>query len=366
MRQFLTAHLMIPMLAFAALACAVAPPARAQVQWRSSPIVYTPVQDIVTGYTPNGTGYYISQAYIPSPPQPTVGQPFYLSVLAAGIAVPATGRLVGPYLQLPAGVSIVANAATPLRCFYKAMDGSGSYIEFTNQVITDQSFGASLRVAGCPQPSQQALPIFALGDGSGGSGILIQRRDPQAANSPLWPMGSQASYEFLVPVVSSQPLDGFSAATRFRAPINSIQGDLGSLWAYPVLPLLVHPASSGSGSADMRVSSLQSVTPTSPLNRRVVARCQNFGPSAAQNASCSFTRLPPNASQGCSPAGIQPSLAMNAFIECWAEFPGNPDGDTVEVLASSSTPDPTPGNNGVGVSLQPMVGGSIFGNGFEN
>ena len=45
-------------------------PALAQVQWRSGALLYTPAYDFTLGYTPNGTGYFVSQAYIPSPPQP--------------------------------------------------------------------------------------------------------------------------------------------------------------------------------------------------------------------------------------------------------------------------------------------------------
>jgi|GEM_PF-1136992 len=347
------------------LLAALAPSALAQqVQWRSGGLVYTPLIDQFGTYQATGTGYFVSQAYIQSPPQPTVGQVFYLSVYLSAIASPPAGRLMFPHLQLPVGVSVVANAQTPLRCLYRPMSGGSQFFEFTNSVITDISFNANLRIAGCPQPSAAALPLRQLNDGSGGSGLQITRRDPQTSGE-AWPMGSYAAYEFLVPVISSVTQDGFSGAALFRAPTYSVQGDGLSSWARPQLALLVHPASVGGGSADMRVSSLNATAPTSPLNRRVLARCQNFGPSAAQNASCSFTRLPQGAAQGCSPSGIQTSLAVNAFIDCWTEFPGSSNGDTVEVLASSSTPDPAPINNGLGISMQPIVGGVVFRNGFE-
>lgn len=333
-------------------------------QWRSGAIVYTPIYDQLGNYQTNGTGYFVSQAVIASPPQPTVGQRFYLSVYLSAIASPPVGRFMYPHLQLPAGVSVVADPAVPLRCFYRPMSGGTQFYEFTNQVLTDTSFGASLRVFGCPQPSSGALPLRALFNGATGSGLLITRRDPQV-NNEAWPMGSYAAYEFLVPVVSTAALDGLSPSTLFRAPTYSMQGDGLSSWAYPQLNLLVHPGSGGTGSADMRVASLATATPTNPLNRRVVARCQNDGPNAAQNATCSFTRLPTTASQGCSPAGVQASLGVGAGIECWAEFPGTPNGDVVEVTAASATPDPNPQNNGVGINIQPMAGGVVFRSGFE-
>lgn len=332
--------------------------------WRSGGIVYTPLLDQMGQYQAQGTGYFVSQAYIQSPPQPIVGQRFYVSVYMAAIASPPVGRFMYPHLQLPAGVSVVADPAVPLRCFYRAMDGTGTQVEFTQQAINDISFGASLRIAGCPQPSSAPLPLRSLFNGASGSGLLITRRDPQGSNE-AWPMGSYAAYEFLVPVVSSLPLDGFSQASLFRAPTYSMQGDGLSSWAFPQLNLLVHPSAGGNGSADMRVAALNTTTPTSPLNRRVLARCQNDGPSVAQSASCSFTRLPAGASQACTPAGVQSSLGVGAFIECWAEFPGTPDGDTVEVSASSATPDPNTQNNGLGIRIQPMLGVAVFGSGFE-
>ena len=55
--------------------CAAAPLAAQQVAWRSGLPVYTPAIDFVTGFSPNGTGYYVSQAHIVSPPQPVVEKP---------------------------------------------------------------------------------------------------------------------------------------------------------------------------------------------------------------------------------------------------------------------------------------------------
>ena len=333
-------------------------------QWRSGSLVYTPLIDQLGNFQSNGTGYFVSQAYISSPPQPTVGQRFYLSVYLSAIASPPVGRLMFPHLQLPAGVSVVADPAVPLRCFYRPMSGGSQFFEFTNQALNDTSFGANLRIAGCPQPSSAALPLRSLTNGATGSGLLIPRRDAQSSGE-AWPMGSYAAYEFLVPVVSTMTLDRFSPASRFRAPTYSMQGDGLSSWAYPQLNLEVHPAAGGGGSADLRIASINTTTPTCPLNRRVVARCQNDGPNAAQNASCSFTRLPAGATQGCTPSGLQASLGVGAFIDCWTEFPGTANGDTVEVTASSATPDPNPQNNGMGVSIQPMPGGVLFRSGFE-
>lgn len=338
--------------------------AAAQTQWRSGSIVYTPIFDQLGNYQQNGTGYFVSQAYIANPPQPVVGQTYYLSVYISAIASPPVGRFMYPHLQLPAGTTVVASAQDPVRCFYRPMSGGNQFFEFTNQVLTDTSFGASLRIFGCPQPSQQALPLRNLFNGATGTGLLIQRRDPQGSNE-AWPMGSYAAYEFLIPVVSSRTMDGFSSSDRFTAPTYSMQGDGLSSWAYPQLSLLVHPGATPA-SADMRVSSLAQTTPANPANRRVLARCQNFGPDPAQNATCTFTVVPSNSTQACTPAGgAVASLAVNAFIECWVEFPPSPNGNTVEARASSATADPSPNNNGIGINIQPAPTAAIFSHGFE-
>ena len=159
-----------------ALSCLSAS-AIAQVQYRSGQIVYTPAIDFTLGYTPNGTGYFVSQAYIPSPPQPTVNQPYYVSVRMEGIASPAVGRFMVVSFIPPTGTTVVVNAATPVRCFYRAMSGTGAFTEFTNQVLTDVSFGANLRIFGCPQPGAGADP-FSIIPIPGGNAYYLDRRDP--------------------------------------------------------------------------------------------------------------------------------------------------------------------------------------------
>jgi len=332
------------------LCCALPLPSVSQVVWREGLVVYTPLYDQLGNYQPNGTGYFVAQATIPNPPQPMVGQAYYVSVVLSGIASPPVGRFMGPHLQLPSGTTVVADPAIPLRCFYRAMSGTGGYVEFTSQVLTDQSFGANLRIAGCPQPSSGALPSYLVGDG--GTGLLIERRDPQAGGNQLWPMGSYAAYEFLVPVTSNRAMNAIASDTLFRAPTLSIQGDLGQLWAYPELRLLVHPSPS-QPSADMAITLLQSTTPLQPGSRRIQARCSNLGPDAAANASCAFTLLPAGASQTCSPAGLLASLPAGSYIECVSEFPIPPGEHMVEITTGSSTFDPDPQNNGLGISFQP-------------
>lgn len=353
-----------PSLAFAVMLLSLASSAACaqQVEWRSGPLVYTPAIDFVTGPTNSGTGYYVSQAFIAAPPQPVVGQPYYVSMIMSGIAVPAAGRFMAVHFVPPPGTTVVASAATPVRCFYAPMDNSGGLVEFTNQVITDRSFGASLRVFGCPQPSAAAFPLVTLSNGAG-TAYLFDRRDPQRPGQPGWPMGSQASYEFLIPVVSSRAMGGFATGDRFTGAIQSIQGDGIDPWAYPQLALLVNPAGSGPGSADMRAS-IATASATQGFTR-IVARCSNFGPDVAQAATCTFGALPAGATVGCAPASPQAILAVNAFIECTAEFPHQPQGVTVEVTAASSTPDPTPLNNGMGVTQQAGTGVQIFASGFE-
>lgn len=341
----------------------LASPALAQVVWREGQLVYTALYDQLGNYQANGTGYFVAQATIASPPQPVVGQIYYVSVVMSGIASPPTGRFMAPHLQLPAGTTVVADPANPLRCYYSPMDGSGSYVEFTSQVLTDTSFGASLRIAGCPQPSSSALPGYLVGDG--GTGLLIERRDPQSGGNQLWPMGSYAAYEFLVPVVSNRVMNAVASDTLFRAPTLSIQGDLGQQWAYPELRLLVH-AAAGDASADMAVTELTMIAPLLEGNRRVRGRCTNLGPDSAQNVTCTFQAVPPGASSSCAPTGSQASLAVNAFIECVTEFPATPDGATVELVAASSTSDPSLINNGVGIFTTPATAADeVFADDFE-
>ncbi|MCG6117166.1 MAG: hypothetical protein MEQ07_03095 [Aquimonas sp.] len=345
----------------APLLAALIPSTEAQVVWREGIPVYTPLIDQLGAPQSQGTAYYVAQQTVNQPPQPQVGQTYYVALVMAAIASPPAGRLMAPHLQLPTGTSVVANPATPLRCFYRPMDGSGGYVEFTQQALTDLSFGASLRIAGCPQPSAAPLPLRIVGDG--GSGLQIERRDPQN-NSTVWPMGSYAAYQFLVPVVSNRLMSGFGTDAHLRAPTLSIQGDYGQLWAYPELSLLVHVGTMTR--ADMAITDLAVIAASSPQNRRVRGRCRNLGPDPAQNASCSFQLLPPGASSSCTPSSPQASRTLNAFIECVTEFPASPDGNTVELRANASTPDPNPQNNGMGISTTPGSAGMLlFRSGFE-
>lgn len=352
MRQFAAAVFLVLL---------ASPVAAQQVAWRSGLIAYTPATDFITGFSPQGTGYYVSQAHIVSPPQPVVGQAYYVSIDMAGIVSPAVGRLMAVHFVPPAGTSVVSDPAVPVRCYYAAMDGSPNYVEFTNQVLTDVSFGASLRIFGCPQPSAGAFPLVGLSNGAG-TAFLFDRRDPQRPNDVVWPMGSQARYRFLIPVVSNRAMDGFSTGNRFIGAIQSIQGDGLDPWAFPELALLVHPGAAGS--ADMRASISTAASPLAG-HSRVIGRCTNFGPDVAQNASCSFGPLPAGALMSCQPASPQATLAPNAAIECITDFPFQSGGVSIEVTAASATADPQPVNNGVGVSLQPAGGSAVFRDGFE-
>jgi hypothetical protein len=101
---------MLRRLAFATvLSLSSLPVAAQQVQWLAGPLFYTPATDFVTGFNPNGTGYFLSQATIASPPQPTVGQGFYTRITMAGIASPAAGRLMAVQFVPPAGASVLVD-----------------------------------------------------------------------------------------------------------------------------------------------------------------------------------------------------------------------------------------------------------------
>lgn len=321
--------------------------ASAQVQYRSGQIVYTSAIDFTLGFTPNGTGYFISQAYIPSPPQPTVNQPYYVSVRMEGIASPAVGRLMVVGFIPPAGTSVVVNAATPVRCFYRPMSGVGAFTEFTNQALTDISFGANLRIFGCPQPTAGNDP-YSIIPVPGGNAYYLDRRDPQQPSASNWPLGSQAGYEFLIPVVSNRTMDGFSANDRFYGVIRSIQGDGIDPWTNPPpqLALLVSPIS-GNPVADMETALAAPPAPPPIGKTGTEVVCRNLGPSAAANVSCGFNNIPAgrNATVFCSPTSPQANLASGSFIRCALIMDKFPGFATVDGVTASTTLDNNLANN---------------------
>jgi hypothetical protein len=352
-------------LLFAALMFPVA--AQAQVQWRSGPLVHTPAIDFTTGFTPTGTGYFVSQAFIANPPQPTVGQRYYVSVYMAGIASPAAGRLMAVHFVPPAGTTVVVDAATPVRCFYSAMNGQGPQVEFTSTVITDNSFNANLRIFGCPQPAAGNTPygIVQLPNGNG-SAYFLDRRDPQRPGQTTWPLGSQASYEFQIPVVSSRTMDGASAGDRFFAPVQSIQGDGIDPWAYPFLSLLVSAASGGSV-ADLEAGLFGAPPPAPQVFAAVVVDCINRGPNPAQNATCGFTNIPTDLNPviSCNPAIPVASLAVNSFIRCTLTTPRFIGARNLNGVAGSATMDGNLANNTKALTLNGGLTETIFIGTFE-
>lgn len=339
----------------------------AQVQYRSGQIVYTPAFDFTLGFTTNGTGYFVSQAYIPSPPQPSVNQPYYVSVRLEGIASPAVGRFMVVSFIPPAGTTVVVNAATPVRCFYRPMSGTGMFTEFTNQILTDVSFGANLRIFSCPQPSNGSDP-YSIIPIPGGNAYYLDRRDPLQPTSTNWPLGSQAGYEFLIPVISNRTMDGFSVNDRFYAVIQSIQGDGLDPWTNPPphLALLVSPVS-GNPVADMEAAlpSPPAPPPTNKSGTEVV--CRNLGPSAASNVSCGFNNIPAghNATIFCNPSSPQASLASGSFIRCALIMDRFPGFATVNGIASSSTLDSNLANNTRALTFSGGLTDTIYTGGFE-
>ncbi len=340
--------------------------AQAQVQIRSGPLVYTSAVDFTTGFTPNGTGYFVSQAFIPSPPQPSVNQPYYVSVTMAGIASPSVGRLMAVHFIPPAGTSVVVNSTIPVRCFYGAMNGQGSRVEFTNNVVTDNSFNANLRVFGCPQPVTGTPYQIVQLPNNNGTAYLLDRRDPLRPGQIPWPMGSQASYEFQIPVISNRTMDGFSTPDRFYAAVQSIQGDGVDPWAYPFLSLLVSPGSGGN-IADMEAGLFGAPPPPPPNRAGVTIDCRNRGPNVAQNATCGFTNIPTgvNASVVCNVALPVVNLAVDSFIRCSLitdRFIGT---RAVNGVSSSATMDNNLTNNSQVLTLNGGLVDLIFASNFE-
>ncbi len=353
---------------FVAAALLLSPLAPAQTaQWLAGPLFYTPAVDFTTGYSPNGTGYFVSQAYIPSPPQPTVGQGFYVRITMSGIVSPAVGRLMAVHFVPPTGTSVLVDPVNaPVLCFYRPMNGSGTYVNFTNQPVTDLSFGGNLRVFGCPQPTAGGTP-YPIVSVPGGTAFQFPRRDPQNPNAPLWPMGSQASYEFYLPVVSNRTMGGFLQADRFIAPIRAIQGDGVDPWTYPYVALLVG-AGAGSVVADL-AASLQVPPPPPPAGRAGISlRCTNNGPNTASNVNCNFSNVPltaTNVSVSCNPASSVASLAVGASIFCFISMDRFFGSAGVTGVVSSANNDPNLGNNTVQLNISGGLFDDIFGTGFE-
>jgi hypothetical protein len=353
-------------LAALSFALAAVPAAAQSVQWLAGPLTYTPAIDFVTGYTPNGTGHFLSQAYIASPPQPVVGQGFYTRITMAGIASPAAGRLMAVQFVPPSGASVLVDPVNaPVRCFYRAMDGSGSYIEFTNTVITDQSFGANLRVTGCPQPaSGTPFPVVSV---PGGTAFQLPRRDPQNPNAPFWPLGSQASYEFYIPLVANRTMTGYLEGDRLIAPIRAIQGDGLDPWTYPYVALLVG-AGPGSVAADLAAAQQLPPPPPPPNRAGNVLRCTNNGPNTATSVSCGFTNIPASATNvavTCTPAASVASLAVGASISCSILMDRFFGAFNVTGVVSSANNDTNLGNNTVQLNVTGGLFDAVFGSGFE-
>lgn len=343
-------------------------PALAQVQWRSGDLVYTPAYDFTLGYMANGTGYDVSQAYIAAPPQPTVSQPFYVALRMEGIASPAVGRLMVVGFVPPAGTTVVVNAGTPVRCFYRAMSGTGNWVEFTSQVVTDISFGANLRIAGCPQPTTNADP-YPIVPVPGGTAYHLDRRDPNSPGASSWPLGSQAGYQFLIPLVSNRTLSGNSgiAADRFYGAVRAIQGDGMDPWAFPYLGLLVS-TTSPTPTTDLQVS--QQLPPPPPPAGKVgyTIRCANNGPNTASNVSCGFADVPAglNANVICSPTSPQATLAAGAAMICSVILDKYLGSRTMSgVVSSGVTPDSNLANNTFPFTLYGGIHEVILQNGFE-
>jgi hypothetical protein len=337
------------------------------VQWIAGPLLYTPAIDFTTGYAANGTGYFVSQAYLPSPPQPTVGQGFYTRITMTGIVSPSVGRLMAVQFVPPAGTSVLVDPVNaPVRCFYRAMDASGSFIEFTNQAINDQSFGASLRVFGCPQPAAGGTP-YPIVSVPGGTAFQFPRRDPQNQNAPLWPMGSQASYEFYIPLVANRTLGGFLEGDRFIAPIRSIQGDGIDPWTYPYVALLVG-AGAGSVAADLAAGPQSPPAPPPPTRAGVTVVCANNGPNVASNVTCGFSNVPATATNvtvQCFPASTVASLAVGASFSCFLSMDRFIGTATVTGVVSSANNDTNLGNNTVQLSISGRLVDPIHASGFE-
>jgi hypothetical protein len=269
--------------------------------------------------------------------------------------------LVAVHLIPPSGTSIVANASIPVRCFYRAMSGTGNYVEFTNSVINDISFGSNLRITGCPQPSAGPNP-YSIVSIPNGTAYLFDRRDPNTA-ATLWPLGSYASYEFQIPVVSNRTMDGFSNNNLFYAPVWSIQGDGLDPWGFPALALLVNPISADP-IADVSVAQQLPPPPPPPNKTSYSIRCTNNGPNTASNATCGFINIPVgrNATVNCQPA-VPLALTSGASIVCSVVMDRFIGSASMSGVTSSQSLDNNLTNNSFAFVLNGGISEFIFGGG---
>ncbi|MGL4574105.1 MAG: CshA/CshB family fibrillar adhesin-related protein [Burkholderiaceae bacterium] len=179
-------------------------------------------------------------------------------------------------------------------------------------------------------PSPAASPTCAL---SGLPPGTPQTCTPNPAPNPL-PVGQAISCSASFTAPSSGSLNiTTSAGSGTADPVPANNTD--------TKPITVNPQ------ADMAAA--VSGFPTNPpagSTATGTVTCTNNGPSAAANAACAVSGLPPGATVNCTPNNPVPSLAVGSAISCAVSYPVPASGAvTVTGTASTSSPDPNSANN---------------------
>lgn len=207
--------------------------------WQSGPIVESPdVQDFISGNLTPDVGTFLSYYADPANP-PQVGQTYYVAIDLDPLADDAAGIYADVNLVMPPGTAPAVTAQTPVVC----------YLKFPGTTTYTRDAGSD-----CPQ----SLPQVRVGP----SATLAYSLDPQNVNPPFWPLPwvfskspSDGDVEILVPVVSSQPLNG-SQPLQGYVQIADGQDDPTLV---PQLAVIVNPAgsqSSGTGGASQQLGVL--------------------------------------------------------------------------------------------------------------
>lgn len=332
--------------------------------WRSGPTQYTPACDPFLGTCQNnGTGFFVSQQWNPdsTPILPRayvdgVGEIFYVSVYMQGIV--SIPRYMAVHIIPPAGAQVVVNPQAPVRCFYTTRDGRNQY-EFTSRSITDNTVSGTLVISGCPQPAASGpnapFPLVTLSSGAGTAYKIPRVKACSTCPAPPsdnWPMQNGAAYEFLIPMIATRPMNGFSDDNLFFAPTAVLQADLGVQWTYPRIALYASGATAPvPEAADLRSTIALGAAPAAGMTR-VEGRCTNAGPGAARDVVCTFNQLPVGATTDCGP-GAPATLAAGQSIACAAEFPSPAAHITVSLDVSGFANDANPGNDRAELGIDP-------------
>jgi hypothetical protein len=195
------------------------PEAGAALGWRYGQLAYSSTFNCNSGLAETNLGGSVGVVDDIANQLPQVGQSFYAGIRATQLGeAGGCGTLLNVTLRLPEGVQIAATVSNPTSCLY-APPGSLDFVQLTI-------------AQGCPQPP---YPEAA------GGGYVIDSRIPGSGNVPSWPMPTGSSYYFIVPVISTVPLDPAQLSSQMSGYLDGITS-FGTTRAEPVVRMYAAPA----------------------------------------------------------------------------------------------------------------------------